>query len=568
MTKRWIFPEEQQEEIVQRLSEAINTNPVISKILTNRGITTFAEAEAFFNPDLSNLYDPFLLKDMKKAIERINEAIRANEKILIYGDYDVDGTTAVTLVYGFLKHFHANISYYIPDRYKEGYGVSREGIIYASENGFSLIITLDCGIKAKDMVDFAAESNIDVIVCDHHLPGDEVPKAFAIIDPKQKNCNYPFKELSGCGLGFKLIQAYCIDNHYDPDFLFEYLDLVAISIASDIVPIVGENRILAFHGVKILNDHPRPGIEAIIRQSGLRDGINVSNIVFSIGPRINASGRMEHAGKAVELLLSENVDDAADIAENLDTQNMKRRNFDLEITTEAMTMIENDAALRNAKSTVLFKNDWHKGVIGIVASRCLDKYYRPTIILTESNGKATGSARSVNGFDVYEAISKCSDLLDQYGGHMYAAGLTMEIEKVDEFTRRFEEVVSETILEEQLIPQIEIDAEIELSQINQKLYTILARMEPFGPGNMQPVFVTHGLKIAGFARVLKEQHLKFHVQQGDDDSVKYDAIAFGMGKYSDLVGSGMKFSMAYYIEENNFMGNTSLQLRVKDIKFD
>ncbi len=568
MTKRWIYPDEPQEEIVQLLSETINTNPVISKILANRGISNYQEAEEYFNPDLSDLYDPFLLKDMHKAIDRINQAIENNERILVYGDYDVDGTTAVTLVYGFLKHFYANISYYIPDRYKEGYGVSRQGINYASENNYSLIITLDCGIKAKEMVDLAEENNIDVIICDHHLPGSIVPNAYAIIDPKQVDCTYPFKELSGCGLGFKLIQAFCIENHYDPDFLYEYLDLVAISIASDIVPIVGENRILAFHGIKILNDHPRPGIAAIIKQSGLKDSINISNIVFSIGPRINASGRMDHAESAVEILLSENLDEAGEMAESIDTQNNKRRDFDLEITTEALNIIENNEMLKKAKSTVLYKNDWHKGVIGIVASRCLDKYYRPTIILTESNGKATGSARSVTGFDVYQAISKCSDLLNQYGGHMYAAGLTMEIDKVDAFIKRFEEVVSDSILEEQLIPQIDIDAEIDLTQINQKLYAILTRMEPFGPENMQPVFVSHNLKIAGFARVLKEQHLKFHVQDAEDDSVKFDAIAFGMAKYSDLVGSGMKFSMAYYIEENSFMGNTSLQLRVKDLKFD
>ncbi len=567
MTKRWIFPEEQNDEDASRLSDELNISEVLSKILIQRGIVSFQQAKEFFRPSLDLLHDPFLLKDIKKAIHRLNSAIANNEKILIYGDYDVDGTTAVSLVYGFLRHFHANFNYYIPDRYKEGYGVSKEGIDFAKENGYTLIITLDCGIKAVEMTRYASRNKIDVIVCDHHLPGDELPEAIAIIDPKQKDCPYPYKELSGCGIGFKFIQAFCLENQYDPDFLYEYLDLVAISIASDIVPITGENRILTYHGLRILNDHPRPGIKATIMQSGLRDEINISNIVFGIGPRINASGRMDHAKTAVELLLSEKEEDASEIAQTLDDKNTRRRSFDLEITMEALEMIEKNEKFKKAKSTVLFKDDWHKGVIGIVASRCLDKFYRPTIILTESNGKATGSARSVTGFDVYEAISQCSDLLDQYGGHMYAAGLTLEVGNVDAFRTRFEEVVASTILEEQLTPQIEIDAVIDLNDINNKFYHIIAQMAPYGPGNMQPVFVSHGLKISGYARVLKDQHLKFSVQQEEEDEI-FDVIAFGMAQYSDLVGSGMRFSMAYYIEENNFMGNTTLQLRAKDIKFD
>jgi len=568
MTKRWIFSDEPADDVVERLSEELKTNPVISKVLAQRGINTCEEAEEFFSPSLDNLHDPFLLKDIKKAIERLDRAITQNEKILIYGDYDVDGTTSVALVYGFLRHFHAKLEYYIPDRYKEGYGVSQEGIDYAIENGFSLIITLDCGIKAVEKTDYALANKIDLIICDHHLPGEKLPQAYAIIDPKQKDCPYPYKELAGCGLGFKLIQAFCIENHYDPDFLYEYLDLVAISIASDIVPITGENRILAYHGLKIINDHPRPGIQSIIMQAGIRDAIDVSNIVFGIGPRINASGRMDHAKTAVELLLAEKHEEASVMAQLLDDKNNRRRNYDLEITTEAFEMIEKNESLKKSKSTVLYKNDWHKGVIGIVASRCLDKFYRPTIILTESNGKATGSARSVTGFDVYEAISQCADLLDQYGGHMYAAGLTMDIDKVEAFRKKFEEVVSKSIQEELLTPQIEIDAEIELSDINFGFQRILAKMAPYGPGNMQPLFVSSNLKISGYSRILKEQHLKFHVQQEGDEDTIFDVIAFGMAQYNDLVASGIRFSMAYYIEENNFMGNTTLQLRAKDLKFD
>lgn len=582
MITRWISQPSPDQDLIDPLSSEIadgfpewssdpnfpHINTLISSILWQRGIQSLDEAKKFFNPSLNHLYDPFLIKDMDKAIARLNQAIGDKEKILIYGDYDVDGTTAVALVYGFLRHFHADIEYYIPDRYKEGYGISKDGIDYAVNNGISLIISLDCGIKAVTMADYATQYKIDLIICDHHLPGKILPSAYAIIDPKQADCPYPFKELSGCGLGFKLIQAFCLQNHYDPDFLYEYLDLVAVSIASDIVPIVGENRILAFHGLKIINEHPRPGLKALMIRSGLKAPISISGIVFGIGPRINASGRMDHANASVDLLLAENLEKALELGESLDDQNSRRRNFDFEITAEALKMIEDNESYRNAKSTVLFKKDWHKGVIGIVASRCLDKFYRPTIILTESNGKATGSARSVYGFDVHQAISECSDLLDQYGGHMYAAGLTMGLEKVDAFRERFEEVVASTISADQLIPQIEIDASIKLKDISFKFQKVIAMMEPFGPGNMQPVFTSDNLKISGFPRVLKDQHLKFSVQQYDDDSLSFDVIAFGMAKYSDLVGSGMRFSMAYYIEENNFMGNTTLQLRVRDIKFE
>jgi single-stranded-DNA-specific exonuclease len=479
----------------------------------------------------------------------------------------VDGTTSVSLVYGFLKNFYTNIEFYIPDRYKEGYGISQTGIEYAAENDIRLIITLDCGIKALDMTNLANEKNIDMIICDHHLPGDTLPDACAILDPKMEDCPYPYKELSGCGVGFKLLQAFCEKFGYDPDLLYDYIDLVAVSIAADIVPITGENRILAYHGLKKLNENPRLGLNALIKLAGIRNDINISSIVFGIGPRINASGRMDHAKSAVDLLLADNFKTIEALAENLDTKNLQRRNFDNTITTEAIEMIENDDLNKELKSTVLYKDDWHKGVIGIVASRCIDKFYRPTIILTESNGKATGSARSVDGFDIYEAISQCSDLLEQYGGHMYAAGLTMEIENVEAFKQKFERIVAENIKEEQLVPLIEIDSEIDLKDINFKFYNVLGQMAPFGPGNMQPVFVTHQLHVSGRPRILKNQHLKFYVKQNEEDTAM-EAIGFGHADYYEMIASGMRFSMAYYIEENNYLGNKTLQLRVKDIRFD
>jgi len=567
MTNRWIFSEEVDEKAVADLSGEINVNQTIARILIQRNIADFDQAKTFFRPSLDQLHDPFIMKDMGLAMDRIKTALDNNQKILIYGDYDVDGTTSVALVYGFLKNFISNIAFYIPDRYKEGYGVSKTGIDWASEHDFSLIITLDCGIKAIDMTDYANEKNIDMIICDHHLPSEELPNAIAVLDPKRTDCEYPFKDLSGCGVGFKLLQAFCERFGYDPDLLFDYLDLVAVSIAADIVPITGENRVLAYHGLKKLNENPRLGLEALIKLGGIRNQINISSIVFGIGPRINASGRMDHAKTAVELLLADNYKSIEKLAESLDVKNLERRSFDTSITAEAIEMIEQENVDTTHKSTVLYKNDWHKGVIGIVASRCIDKYYRPTIILTESNGKATGSARSVDGFDIYEAISECSDLLEQYGGHMYAAGLTMDIENVDAFKRKFEEIVANKILDEQLIPLIEIDAEINLDEINFKFFNVLEQMSPFGPGNPQPVFVSHQLHVYGRPRILKEQHLKFFVRQKEEDE-PMEAIAFGQAEYFDLIASGMRFSMAYYIEENNYMGSKSLQLRVKDLRFD
>lgn len=568
MTTRWIFSEEVDENVVTQLSSEINVNATIAKILIQRKITDFDEAKRYFRPSLDQLHDPFIMQDMDKAMERIKIAIDEEQKILIYGDYDVDGTTSVALVYGFLKNFVSHIEFYIPDRYKEGYGISKAGIDWADENDIDLIITLDCGIKAVEMTDYANGKNIDLIICDHHLPGETLPKAHAILDPKRKECAYPYKELSGCGVGFKLLQAFCETFGHNPDLLFDYLDLVAVSIAADIVPITGENRLLAYHGLKKLNESPRLGLEALIKLAGIRNQINISSIVFGIGPRINASGRMDHAKTAVELLLADNYKTIETLAERIDVKNLERRNFDSTITTEAIEMIQlENGSGEDHKSTVLYKNDWHKGVIGIVASRCIDKFYRPTIIMTESNGKATGSARSVEGFDIYAAISECSDLLDQYGGHMYAAGLTMDIDKVEAFKEKFEQIVADKISDDQLIPLIEIDSEINLSDINFKFLNVLEQMAPFGPGNMQPVFVTHQLHVSGRPRILKNQHLKFYVKQNDDDEAM-EAIGFGQAEYYDLIASGMRFSMAYYIEENNYLGNKSLQLRVKDLRFD
>ncbi|MGK0488177.1 MAG: single-stranded-DNA-specific exonuclease [Candidatus Endobugula sp.] len=506
------------------------------------------------------------MKDMDKAVDRLSKAIEKGENILVYGDYDVDGTTSVATFYGFLSQRFNNLEFYIPDRYSEGYGVSTTGIQYAIDNGFRLIVTLDCGIKANDRVKDAAEAGIDVIICDHHTPGDELPPAFAVLDPKRIDCLYPYKELSGCGVGFKLLQGFCERNKLPLDDLFQYLDLLAVSIASDIVPITGENRVLTYFGLKKLNQDPRPGLKALIDLYKNKNDLTVTSIVFGIGPRINAAGRMDHAGAAVNLLLAKTEEEANHMADSINDQNDARRDFDSTITEEALMMIGAEEALINAKSTVLYKKDWHKGVIGIVASRCIEKYYRPTVILTESNGKATGSARSVMGFDVYNAITECADLLEQYGGHMYAAGVTMDISNVEDFKLRFEEVVTKRITEDQLTPAIYIDTVIFLDDINVKFFNTIKQMGPFGPQNMQPVFVSENVH-AENAKVLKGLHLKFMVRQEGTD-IGFDVIGFGLGDYCDLINSGMKFHMAYTIEENDFRGNKTLQLFLKDIKFE
>jgi len=567
MVHRWIYKKQPDEELVSQLSGEINVNPVIGSILIQRKTDTFDKAKSFFRPSLDDLHDPFLMEDMDTAIDRLEKAMHNGEQILIYGDYDVDGTTSVALVYSFLKKRYSGVHYYIPDRYKEGYGISKEGIEWAAENNIGLIITLDCGIKALDMTSLAKSKGIDMIICDHHLPGDDLPDAYAILDPKRKECRYPYKELSGCGVGYKLLHGYCIRNEIDQSQLYDFLDYLAVSIASDIVPVDGENRILSFFGIEKLNSNPRPGLKALIDVAGLRGKVSLSGIVFGIGPRINAAGRMAHAGMSVELLISDSYREAEQIALKINANNEERRSYDSDITKQAIKMIEGDEKMKDSKSTVLFKNDWHKGVIGIVASRCIDRYYRPTIILTESNNMATGSARSVDGFDVYNAIEQCSDLLDQYGGHMYAAGLTLDISKVKEFKKRFARIVDEKITEEQLIPRIDVDMVITLDQINYKIYNILRQMAPFGPSNMQPIFVSENLFVTSRPRILKGEHLKFFVRQEGIDETR-EAIGFGLAQYFELIDSGMRFKMAYAIEENDFMGHQSLQCYVKDIKFE
>jgi single-stranded-DNA-specific exonuclease len=567
MTKRWVIKERADAQTAARLTEEMNLGPEIANLLVQRGITSYEEAVKFFRPSLENLHDPWQMKDMDLAVTRLEQAIDKGEKILIYGDYDVDGTTSVALVYGFLREHYTNLDFYIPDRYKEGYGISDAGISYAIDGGFGLIISLDCGIKALKTVQRAKEAGVDFIICDHHLPGAALPPALAVLDPKRADCPYPFKELSGCGIGFKLLHAFCLKNEIPLKTLYQYLDLVAVSIAADIVPIKDENRILAYWGLKKLNKKPLPGLFALIEQSTFRKELDITNIVFGIGPRINASGRIAHAKMAVNLLLSEDSEEAALMAEAIDDKNVLRRNFDSSITEEAHKMVEQDPHFKDAKTTVLFKKDWHKGVIGIVASRCVDRYYRPTIILTESNDKATGSARSVLGFDIYEAITECSDLLLQYGGHMYAAGLTMELENVPEFRRRFEEVVASRIRPEQLIPQLEIDQELDFATITPQFYEVLKQLAPFGPENMQPVFMTRQVRATGRPRVMKNKHIKVQlVQEGSD--LTFDAVGFDMADYFDFIGSGMRFDIAYTLEENNYWGEGTLELYLRDIKFE
>lgn len=566
LTKRWVIQEVDDVEAVGRLSTELNINKTLARLLVLRGIKTFDEAKKFFRPDASHLHDPFLMLNMDKAVNRLLDAIETGEKILIYGDYDVDGTTSVALVYSFLKNYYPHIGYYIPDRYKEGYGISTAGIDYAKENGFTLIIALDCGIKSIDKVEYANEHNIDFIICDHHLPGEEVPKAVAVLDPKQEGCNYPYKELSGCGIGFKLMQGYCIKQGIGIEALLKYIDLVAVSIAADIVPIMGENRTLACLGLKKLNTNPIPGLKALLELNKLQKEMTISDVVFIIGPRINAAGRVESGSKAVELLISEHADGAAMPSFDINENNNTRRDLDKSITQSAMEMIQNDDRYTNRRSTVVYSPDWHKGVIGIVASRLIDVYYRPTIVLTQSGDYVAGSARSVKGFDVYEAILACSDLLIQFGGHKFAAGLTMHADKVDEFIARFEEVVSATITEESLTPEIEVDAELNFSDITPKFYDVLKQFAPFGPGNMNPVFLTRNAKDRGYARVVGADHLKLDLQQQGSNTI-FSAIAFGQGYQLDKIVHKLPFDVCYAIEPNEWQGKVTLQLNVKDMAF-
>jgi single-stranded-DNA-specific exonuclease len=566
MAKRWLYKDVPEKDQIEQLSKAININPYLSSILIQRGISTFDDAKEFFRPSLDQLHDPFLMKHMDQAVSRLKKAIDLDEKILIYGDYDVDGTTAVALVYRYLNNFYPNCAIYIPDRNAEGYGVSQAGVEWAEANGYTLIIALDCGIKATDMVGLATHKGIDFIICDHHLPDENIPNAVAILDPKQEDCNYPYCELSGCGLGFKLIQGFA-RRYRDESEIFEYLDLVAVSIASDIVPITGENRVLAHFGLVKLNSNPLPGLKALKEISALRQDLDISGIVFTLGPRINAAGRVAHARGAVELLISKTEVEANQLAERINLKNDERRQFDLDITEEAIAMIEGDNNFKSTKSTVLFKNSWHKGVIGIVAARCVEKFYRPTVILTESNNKITGSARSVSGFDLYQAIFACSDLLEKFGGHKYAAGLTLDVSNLEAFQRKFEEVVSSTITEEMLTPAIDIDMLIDFNAITPKFFNVLRQMAPFGPGNPRPMFATKNVYVFNGLSSFKDRHLRFIAAQEGNESV-FNTVGFDMAHYYDRIAQRDPFSMVFTIEENTFNGHTSIQLRIKDIKFN
>ena len=563
MEKRWVEWEVKNHTASAELQESLKIDAILANLLVKRGINTYEDAHSFFRPTLEQLHDPFLMKDMDLAIARIERAIQAGEKILIYGDYDVDGTTAVALTYSFLKKHHAAIDFYIPDRYVEGYGISSQGIDYAAEHGYSLIIALDCGIKANDKIAYANEKGVDFIICDHHLPGDSLPEAIAILDPKRSDCNYPYKELSGCGIGFKLIQAYAQKNNLPIEETNTYLDLVAVSIAADIVPITGENRVLAWIGLQKLNSNPCKGLSALMDLSGRKD-LTITDVVFTIGPRINAAGRIDDAKHAVNLLIAESDALAFEKGQIINTKNTERKEHDSLITEQALALIDEDPLQIARKSTVVYNQDWHKGVIGIVASRLTEKYYRPTIVMTHSNGKAAGSARSVLGFDLYEALSECSDLLEQFGGHKYAAGLTMKIENIPALQQKFEEVVSRTITEEQLVQAINIDTEIMLNQIDAKFFRILKQFEPFGPQNMAPIFISKNVYTYSGATLVGNNHLKMSVHQ--HNQTYYNCIGFGLAEFMPMVNSGEPFDICYTIDENIWKEKKSIQLNIKGIR--
>jgi single-stranded-DNA-specific exonuclease len=564
MNKRWVLKDAADDVTVRQLADALNINPVLSSLLVHRGINTFEEARYFFRPSQLHLHDPFLMQDMEKAIARIESAMAANEKILIYGDYDVDGTTAVALVYSFFKKYHQNIEYYIPDRYKEGYGISTAGIDYAAKNGFTLIIALDCGIKSVDKIAYANTLGVDFIICDHHLPGEELPAAVAVLDPKRADCEYPFKELSGCGIGLKLIQAYTEKHDLPFEGVAEYFDLAAISIACDIVHITGENRVLAHLGLQKINENPCVGVKTLMEVAGRKGGYTISDVVFLLGPRINAAGRIDDAKHAVELLIACHEDTAKEKGDMINIRNTERKGHDMQITDEALSIIDNDAVLIGRKSTVVFNENWHKGVIGIVASRLTEKYYRPTVVLTRSNGHVAGSARSVVGYDLYEALCGCSDLLIQFGGHKYAAGLTMAPENVDAFIEKFEEVVSASIPDELLIQQILIDAELQLTDIESKFFRVLNQFAPFGPENMSPVFLSKNAYVSGNASLVGGNHIRMAIMQ--PGSAAFNCIAFNQAELLPQLKSGVPFDVCYTIEENVWREQRSIQLNIKGIR--
>jgi len=556
---------------IEHLIENLEVSLPIAKLLVDRGITTFDEAKKFFRPSIEELHDPFLMKNMDEAVKRIQKAILEGENILVYGDYDVDGTTAVALMYQYLFGFTDKMAYYIPDRYKEGYGISEQGVDFAIDNDFSIVIALDCGIKAVDKVKRAKQNGVDFIICDHHTPGKVLPNAI-ILNPKQKGCNYPFKELCGCGVGFKLVQAINDAEALPFDHIDYLLDLVMVAIGADIVSVMGENRVMCQYGLDKLNTKPRIGFKSILELANKKPPLTVTDVVFTIAPRINAAGRIKTGNKAVELLLTDTVEDAERIGKEIHDYNTERRTLDQKITEEALEQIKNDDWLLNAKTSVVYNENWHKGVVGIVASRLTETYYRPTIVLTESNGKAVGSARSVKEFDVYQAIDKCSDLLIQFGGHKYAAGLTMEVEKIPAFKLKFDAVVKELITKEQQQHKLLIDSEIDFRDIFEaerntipKFYRILKQFAPFGPDNMKPLFVTKNVVLADAPRVLKEEHLKFVCYQEEYPDIKLDAIGFNLGHLKNMI-LDQPFDIAYHIDENHWNGKSNLQLMIKDIK--
>jgi len=562
MQKRWkILAADRQKS--DSLQQALKISPVICDILVKRGVVTFEESKKYFRPELKDLHDPWLMKDMDKAVERIISAINNNEKILVFGDYDVDGTTSVACMYLFLKKIHSNLDFYIPHRYREGYGVSKAGIDFANENGFNLIISLDCGIKSVKLIQYAKGLGIDFIVCDHHLPDEELPPAIAILNPKQKDCNYPYKELCGCGVGFKLISALAPQFGLSDDDIYESLDLVATAIAADIVPMTGENRILAYYGLKKANENPNNGIKALGFLSGLKTELHINNLVFIIAPRVNAAGRMDDARKAVQMFIAESYDEALQYAEMLHSDNTDRKEADGNITGEALTLISDNKEWLEKKSTVVYRSHWHKGVVGIVASRLIEHYYRPTIVLTQSGEYAAGSARSVPGFNLYEAVHACREHLIGYGGHFAAAGLTLEIDKIDAFRNKFEEIVSATIHPELLIPEIIIDAEINFQDIQWPFYNILQQMEPFGPENLRPIFVAKKVWNTGYSKIVKEEHIKFSLKQ---NNTVFTGIGFKMVDKFHLLQMNKPIDVVFKIDENEWNGNKTLQLRVIDFR--
>ncbi|MDP3680829.1 MAG: single-stranded-DNA-specific exonuclease RecJ [Flavobacterium sp.] len=561
---RWTLKSKPSEDTVQHLAKALNVEDFVATLLVQRGIETFEDAKRFFRPSLDDLHDPYLMKDMEKAVARIEKAIENEENILIFGDYDVDGTTAVSLVSSYLKTYYPNVATYIPDRYDEGYGISFKGIDFADDNGFSLIIALDCGIKSIDHVAYAKARHIDFIICDHHRPGDSLPEAVAVLDPKRDDCNYPYDELCGCGIGFKLIQALGVNRNQTIDDLIPYLDLVSAAIAADIVPMTGENRVLAYFGLQVINTDPRPGIKAIIHQIK-KQTLDITDVVFIIAPRINAAGRIKHGNHAVELLTEFDFEQAQQFASEIEAYNSERKDLDKLITKEALKQIEENNE-KERFTSVVFQEDWHKGVIGIVASRLIETYYRPTLVFTKSGDKYAASARSVKGFDVYNALEACTEHLEQFGGHMYAAGMTLKEENYQIFKDAFEKEVERTIHPDMLTPEIAVDAEIDFADITPKLIRILKQFQPYGPQNMTPIFLTKNIKDTGYGKPLgqEDEHLKLFVKQNNSEGIA--AIGFNLGSKIELTTYQKPFQAVYCIDENEWKGKLSLQLRLRDIK--